>query len=141
MLCVQETKKGSQLLAEVGVLFQCIRYENGPMSCTPSLYFVFVFFLLLFSLNTQNLVGVQMFVLILFYFYCGKKALAKHDIILFLFRFPVVAMGLLKWVDFTVSDPSFFKLLTDSTPVHLALLDEVSLSASQIRLVTKDSDL
>lgn len=65
MLCVQETKKGSQLLAEVGVLFQCI-------------------------------------------------------------RFPVVAMGLLKWVDFTVSDPSFFKLLTDSTPVHLALLDEIS---------------
>ena len=25
LLCVQETKKGSQLLAEVGVLFQCIR--------------------------------------------------------------------------------------------------------------------
>lgn len=40
-------------------------------------------------------------------------------------RFPVVAMGLLKWVDCTVCDPSFFKLLTDSTPVHLALLDEV----------------
>jgi len=38
----------------------------------------------------------------------------------------VVAMGLLKWVDCTVCDPSFFKLLTDSTPVHLALLDEVS---------------
>ena len=37
----------------------------------------------------------------------------------------MVAMGLLKWVDCTVSDPSFFKLLTDSTPVHLALLDEV----------------
>lgn len=42
------------------------------------------------------------------------------------YRFPVVAMGLLKWVDCTVCDPSFFKLLTDSTPVHLALLDEVS---------------
>ena len=132
MLCVQETKKGSQLLAEVGVLFQCIRYENGPMSCTPSLYFVFVFFPLLFFLEYTKLrehrmkVGVQKFVLILFYFNCGKKASAKHDIILFLFRFPVVAMGLLKWVDFTVSDPSFFKLLTDSTPVHLALLDEVS---------------
>lgn len=27
LLCVQETKKGSQLLAEVGVLFQCIRLE------------------------------------------------------------------------------------------------------------------
>ncbi|KAL9974128.1 hypothetical protein ACROYT_G011129 [Oculina patagonica] len=75
LLCVQETKKGSQLLAEVGVLFQCI-------------------------------------------------------------RFPVVAMGLLKWVDCTVCDPSFFKLLTDSTPVHLALLDEISsCHALQHRLV------
>ena len=27
LLCVQETKKGSQLLAEVGVLFQCIRFD------------------------------------------------------------------------------------------------------------------
>lgn len=35
-------------------------------------------------------------------------------------------MGILKWVDYTVSDPSFFKLMTDSTPVHLSLLDEVS---------------
>ena len=37
------------------------------------------------------------------------------------------ALGILKWVDCTVSDPSFFKLMTDSTPVHLALLDEVRL--------------
>ena len=35
------------------------------------------------------------------------------------------SLGILKWVDCTVSDPSFFKLMTDSTPVHLALLDEV----------------
>ncbi|EDO47251.1 predicted protein [Nematostella vectensis] len=34
-------------------------------------------------------------------------------------------MGILKWIDCTVSDPSFFKLMTDSTPVHLALLDEL----------------
>ena len=27
LLCVQETKKGSQLLAEVAVLFQCIRCD------------------------------------------------------------------------------------------------------------------
>ena len=42
MLCVQETKKGSQLLAEVGVLFQCIRYntmgEEHPLSHRPSVY-------------------------------------------------------------------------------------------------------
>ena len=34
-------------------------------------------------------------------------------------------MGILKWVDYTLSEPSFFKLMTDSTPLHLALLDEV----------------
>ena len=36
-------------------------------------------------------------------------------------------MGILKWVDYTLSEPSFFKLMTDSTPLHLALLDEVIL--------------
>lgn len=40
-------------------------------------------------------------------------------------RFPVVAMGVLKWVDWTVSEPRYFQLQTDHTPVHLALLDEV----------------
>uniref|UniRef100_A0A8C4NHA9 Negative elongation factor complex member C/D n=1 Tax=Eptatretus burgeri TaxID=7764 RepID=A0A8C4NHA9_EPTBU len=41
-------------------------------------------------------------------------------------RFPVVAVGVLRWVDWTVSEPSYFKLQTDHTPVHLALLDEIS---------------
>lgn len=41
-------------------------------------------------------------------------------------RFPVVAMGVLKWVDWTVSEPRYFQLQTDHTPIHLALLDEVS---------------
>ena len=44
---------------------------------------------------------------------------------LFAGRFPVVAMGVLKWVDWTVSEPRYFQLQTDHTPVHLALLDEV----------------
>lgn len=43
-------------------------------------------------------------------------------------RFPVVAMGVLKWVDWTVSEPRYFQLQTDHTPVHLALLDEVRVS-------------
>ena len=34
-------------------------------------------------------------------------------------------MGILKWVDYTVSDASYFKLNTDHTPLHLVLLDEV----------------
>ncbi|XP_054993360.1 negative elongation factor C/D [Sorex araneus] len=41
-------------------------------------------------------------------------------------RFPVVAMGVLKWVDWTVSEPRYFQLQTDHTPVPLALLDEIS---------------
>lgn len=36
-----------------------------------------------------------------------------------------MAMGVLKWVDWTVSEPRYFQLQTDHTPVHLALLDEV----------------
>ncbi|KAF7248640.1 Negative elongation factor D [Varanus komodoensis] len=35
-------------------------------------------------------------------------------------------MGVLKWVDWTVSEPRYFQLQTDHTPVHLALLDEIS---------------
>uniref|UniRef100_A0A8C3UJG6 Negative elongation factor complex member C/D n=1 Tax=Catharus ustulatus TaxID=91951 RepID=A0A8C3UJG6_CATUS len=46
--------------------------------------------------------------------------------VLSLCRFPVVAMGVLKWVDWTVSEPRYFQLQTDHTPVHLALLDEIS---------------
>uniref|UniRef100_A0A9R1SII0 Negative elongation factor complex member C/D n=2 Tax=Cyprinus carpio TaxID=7962 RepID=A0A9R1SII0_CYPCA len=50
-----------------------------------------------------------------------------HLIFLYLCcRFPVVAMGVLKWVDWTVSEPRYFQLQTDHTPVHLALLDEIS---------------
>ncbi|XP_009463812.1 PREDICTED: negative elongation factor C/D-like [Nipponia nippon] len=41
-------------------------------------------------------------------------------------RSPVVAMGVLKWVDWTVSEPQYFQLQTDHTPVHLALLDQIS---------------
>ncbi|KAL8585779.1 hypothetical protein ACOMHN_040561 [Nucella lapillus] len=40
-------------------------------------------------------------------------------------KFPVCAMGVLKWVDYTVSDPSYFKLNTDHTPLHLVLVDEI----------------
>ncbi|KAG1664297.1 Negative elongation factor C/D [Nymphon striatum] len=40
-------------------------------------------------------------------------------------RFPVVATGVIHWVDYTVFDKSYFKLSTEQTPFHLALLDEV----------------
>ncbi|XP_041375763.1 negative elongation factor D-like isoform X2 [Gigantopelta aegis] len=40
-------------------------------------------------------------------------------------RFPVVSMGVLKWVDYTVSEASYFKLNTDHTPLHLVMVDEI----------------
>ncbi|KAK7505402.1 hypothetical protein BaRGS_00003564 [Batillaria attramentaria] len=40
-------------------------------------------------------------------------------------KFPVCAMGVLRWVDYTVSEPSYFKLNTDHTPLHLVLVDEI----------------
>lgn len=40
-------------------------------------------------------------------------------------KFPVVGMGVLHWVDLTVSEPNFFKLNTDHTPLHLVLVDEI----------------
>lgn len=42
------------------------------------------------------------------------------------FRFPVVGMGVLVWVECVVTEPSYFKLCTEHCPVHLALLDEVA---------------
>jgi len=41
-------------------------------------------------------------------------------------RHPVVAVGVLRWVDYTVSDSSYFKLTTEHTPLHLALIDEIA---------------
>ncbi|XP_064456256.1 negative elongation factor D-like [Ornithodoros turicata] len=40
-------------------------------------------------------------------------------------RFPVVALGVVHWVGHVVSERSYFKLSTEHTPLHLALLDEV----------------
>lgn len=40
-------------------------------------------------------------------------------------RFPVVAIGVLKWVEQIVSEPAYFEKQIDHTPLHLTLLDEV----------------
>lgn len=40
-------------------------------------------------------------------------------------RFPVVSVGVIRWVECTVTEPSYFKLSTEHVPLHLALLDEV----------------
>ncbi|XP_049544994.1 negative elongation factor D [Anopheles darlingi] len=41
-------------------------------------------------------------------------------------RYPVVGVGVIRWVENTVTEPSYFKLCTESCPLHLALLDEVA---------------
>ncbi|XP_014215121.1 negative elongation factor D [Copidosoma floridanum] len=38
---------------------------------------------------------------------------------------PVVSAGVIRWVESTVTEPSYFKLCTEHCPIHLALLDEV----------------
>ncbi|XP_047116357.1 negative elongation factor D [Schistocerca piceifrons] len=40
-------------------------------------------------------------------------------------RFPVVSVGVVRWVESTVTESSYFKLCVEHTPIHLALLDEV----------------
>eukprot|EP00794_Sanderia_malayensis_P005728 gene5728-6428_t len=41
-------------------------------------------------------------------------------------RYPVVAMGILKWVEQCLSEANYLKVMTDATPLHVVLLDEVS---------------
>lgn len=40
-------------------------------------------------------------------------------------KYPVVSVGIVRWVECTVTEPSYFKLSTEHCPIHLALLDEV----------------
>lgn len=55
-------------------------------------------------------------------------------------RYPVVGVGVIRWVENTVTEASYFKLSTDSCPLHLAILDEVanvhtSLHGKSLRLL------
>jgi negative elongation factor C/D len=34
-------------------------------------------------------------------------------------------VGILKWIELTILDPGYFKLNTDSSPIHLLILDEI----------------
>lgn len=55
----------------------------------------------------------------------GTELLAELDAIFKHIRYPVVAMGVICWVEEVVSDPAYFQRMTDTTPLHLILLDEV----------------
>lgn len=39
--------------------------------------------------------------------------------------YPVVSIGIIKWIELIILDPSYFKLNTDDCPIHLILLDEI----------------
>jgi negative elongation factor C/D len=41
-------------------------------------------------------------------------------------KFPVVGVGLIRWIEATVTERSYFKLCTESTPIHLAIVDEIA---------------
>lgn len=56
----------------------------------------------------------------------ASELLAELSTLYRCIRFPVVAVGVLTWVNGTVSKPKFFEQHTHPTPVPLALLDEVS---------------
>lgn len=58
-----------------------------------------------------------------FFSMSGKKNIFTNKFIYY--RFPVVSLGIIRWVECTVTEPSYFKLCTEHCPVHLALLDEV----------------
>lgn len=45
---------------------------------------------------------------------------------------PVVSLGIVQWVKYTVMEKNYFQLATEHTPLHLALLDEVSASHSTL---------
>ncbi|XP_042865780.1 negative elongation factor D-like [Penaeus japonicus] len=58
----------------------------------------------------------------------GKSAMeliAEINTLYQCIRFPVVSVGLVRWIECVVKEPSYFKLCTETTPTHLALLDEV----------------
>lgn len=39
--------------------------------------------------------------------------------------FPIVAASVLRWIEFRILDPNYFKLDQGTTPVHLIIIDEV----------------
>jgi len=37
-----------------------------------------------------------------------------------------VSIGVIKWIELIILDPSYFKLNTDDCPIHLIFLDEIA---------------
>lgn len=49
-------------------------------------------------------------------------------------RYPVVGVGVIRWVENIVTESSYFKLSTDNCPLHLAIVDEVANVHSSLHL-------
>lgn len=55
----------------------------------------------------------------------SSELMAELGVLYQCLRFSVVSIGIIRWVEYTVTEPSYFKLSTEHCPIHLALLDEV----------------
>ncbi|KAG8259776.1 beta ketoadipyl CoA thiolase, th1 [Homalodisca vitripennis] len=55
----------------------------------------------------------------------STELIAELNTLYHCIRYPVVSVGVVRWVECTVTEPSYFKLCTEHTPIHLAVLDEV----------------
>lgn len=53
-------------------------------------------------------------------------------------KYPVVALGVILWVRHVVSEKSYFQLSTEHTPLHLALLDEITSNHSTLQMKVLD---
>ena len=49
-----------------------------------------------------------------------------------LLRYPIVSLGVLRWVEHTLSDLTFFEEAAESSPLFLVLLDEVRESLEEL---------
>ncbi|RWS31801.1 negative elongation factor C/D-like protein, partial [Leptotrombidium deliense] len=56
----------------------------------------------------------------------SSELLAELNTLYQCIRFPVVALGIIHWVKHIASEKNYFQLSTEHTPLHLALLDEVT---------------
>ena len=63
-------------------------------------------------MNSTNAFGKMIFLHVSFEFFFSSS-------------FPIVAASVLRWIEFRIFDPSYFKLDQGTTPVHLIIIDEV----------------
>ncbi len=59
----------------------------------------------------------------------NQRTKKNTEKLFFLSRFPIVAACVLRWIEFRIFDPSYFKLDQGTTPVHLIIIDEVVLNS------------